>query len=354
MATKAATPAETIVRPICASRHPAPIVLPPGISPFRAQSIRTVMKKWANGTVLHYHFLADAGWQWPEVQKEAVRSAFQTWKDLTLGLEFAETADPSEAEVRIGFDQGDGSWSFVGTDILHNSDRNRTMNLGWDLTDDWGRATALHEIGHTLGLEHEQQNYKAGIQWNEDLVYSTFGGPPNNWDRDTIYSNILAKLNPRETEATAWDPVSIMQYPFPAELIAAPPPFNRDGIGENTELSEQDIASVRRFYPPLAPAAPIGVMDLHPLAAEAAGQRDFVFAPSATRSYTIRTIGEADTKLVLFTERDGEPRYVAANDDSGTPDNAQITAKLVKGERYIIRARTHFIEDGKDHGLVIV
>jgi hypothetical protein len=145
-----------------------------------------------------------------------------------------------------------------------------------------------------------------------------------------------------------------MQYPFPPALIAAPPPYNQTGIPDNTELSAQDIAWIRRFYPPLSPAAPIGVMDLHPLAAETGAQRDFVFEPTATRDYTIRTIGEADTKLVLFTERGGEPRYIAARDDSGTPDNAQITVKLVKGHRYIVRARTHFAEEGKDHGLVIV
>jgi hypothetical protein len=354
MAQKASTSPAATVRPICATRHADPIVLPPSISPYRASAIRIVGKKWANGTVLHYHFLAGAGWQWPEVQKEVVRAAFQTWKGLGIGLEFVETGDPSEAEVRIGFDMTDGSWSFVGIDVLHNSDRNRTMNLGWDLTDEWGRATALHEIGHTIGLEHEQQNYNAGIQWNEDLVYSTFEGPPNNWDRQTIYSNILAKLDRQGTEASAWDPASIMQYPFPPALIAAPPPYNQTGIPDNTKLSAQDIAWIRRFYPPLGPAAPIGVMDLHPLAAETGAQRDFVFEPTATRDYTIRTIGEADTKLVLFTERDGEPRYVAAKDDSGTPDNAQITAKLVKGHRYIVRARTHFAEEGKDRGLVIV
>ena len=35
-----------------------------------------------------------------------------------IGLSFVEVKNPAEAEVRIGFLDGDGSWSFVGTDVL--------------------------------------------------------------------------------------------------------------------------------------------------------------------------------------------------------------------------------------------
>lgn len=343
----------TAVRPICASRHPMPIVLPPGLAPMHARAVRTMSKKWVNGTVLRYHFLADAGWNWPAPQQAAVRTAFGVWKALGIGLDFVEAADANEAEIRIGFDQADGSWSYVGTDSLHNSDRGRTMNFGWDLTDAWGKATALHEIGHAIGMEHEAQNPKAGIQWNEPLVYRTYAGPPNNWDHDTIYFNILMKLDPLTVEGSPWDPLSIMEYPFPATLILAPPPYNQRGVPENTVLSAQDKAWIRRFYPPLAPATPIAALDLKPLGSATGAQSDFVFQPDATRDYTIRTIGDADSKVVLFGERGGHQRFIAGQDDSGSPDNVAITAHLVKGESYTIRARTHFSQ-GAGHGLVIV
>jgi hypothetical protein len=80
-------------------------------------------------------------WDWPEAQKAVVRWAFGEWLGLGIGLRFEEVGDPAEAEIKIGRLDGDGSWSFVGTDILKNADRGRTMNFGWDLTTLWGHAT---------------------------------------------------------------------------------------------------------------------------------------------------------------------------------------------------------------------
>jgi hypothetical protein len=203
-------------------------------------------------------------------------------------------------------------------------------------------------------MEHEAQNPKAGIQWDEPLVYQTYAAAPNNWDHDTIYFNILMKLDPLTVEGSAWDPLSIMEYPFPAALIKAPAPYNQTGVPDNTVLSAQDKTWVRRFYPPLAPAAPIKLLDLKPLGNATGAQSDFVFQPDATRDYVIRTVGDADGKVVLFGDRGGEARFIAGQDDSGSPDNIAITARLVKGERYTIRARTHFAKGAAGHGLVVV
>ena len=50
------------------------------------------------------------------------------------------------------------------------------MNFGWDLTPLGRSTTALHEIGHTLGMPHEHQNPFAGIAWDEETVYATSAG----------------------------------------------------------------------------------------------------------------------------------------------------------------------------------
>ena len=155
--------------------------LDPNLDPFRLGAIRVIDKKWVNGTVLHYYFFdqqSDGDWVGAPNQLDAVRAAFQTWKEIGIGLEFEEVDVREEAEVRIGFRLGGGSWSYVGRDVvdLVPDQNKRTMNLGWNVTTPFGRDTALHEIGHTLGLKHEHQNPNSGIVWNEQAVYDYFNG----------------------------------------------------------------------------------------------------------------------------------------------------------------------------------
>ena len=104
-------------------------------------------------------------WVGPKRQRDVVRKAFKAWKNLGIGLEFKEVANREDAEIRIGFDQRDGSWSYVGRDVIDvaGDPDEPTMNFGWDLATPYGWDTALHEIGHTLGFPHEHQNPNAGI-----------------------------------------------------------------------------------------------------------------------------------------------------------------------------------------------
>jgi hypothetical protein len=329
------------------------VPLPAGLAPARASAIEILADKWVNGTVLHFHFLENApDWNWPDDQKAIVRAAFDIWKNLGIGLSFIEVDDPGEAEICIGRDQNDGSWSYVGTDILRYKDRGRTMNFGWDLRTEWGRATALHEIGHTLGLAHEHQNPKAGIVWNEAAVYDHFSRPPNNWDHVTIYENILKKIPAAEIAGSSWSPDSIMEYPFDPGLIVAPKPFD-EGVPANIKLAQSDVEWVRYFYPEELPMAEIAPLQIHKLTDKSAGQCNFIFKPMATREYKIQTVGESDSRVVVFEQRDGEPRYLTAGDDSGVDSNLAIAVRMVKGRLYVIRVRVHYIA-GDGAALVLV
>jgi hypothetical protein len=226
----------------CALPPVAPRDLPAGMDPARVEAIVVNESKWVNHTVLHYYFfdretdgehvfLADGTRQWrpwttDKAHQDVVRSAFDHWKAQGIGLEFVEVTSRNEAEIRVGFMEGDGSWSYLGRQILDRGTNERTMNFGWDLLRAPREAdTARHEIGHTLGLPHEHQNPNAGIVWDEEKVYASLGGPPNNWPREKTQWNILRKIEPDTVQGSNWDPDSIMHYPFPAGLILQPEQF---------------------------------------------------------------------------------------------------------------------------------
>ncbi|MCU1519556.1 MAG: hypothetical protein JWQ75_4277 [Pseudarthrobacter sp.] len=309
----------------------------PDLSPARERLIRLLRPKWVNGTVLHYWFFDG-----PAPQKEAVRKAFKEWKDLGIGLVFTEVADRSEAEVRVAFDQGDGSWSYVGRDVLGIGATDPTMNFGWDLTDDYGRTTALHEIGHTLGLPHEHQNPFAGIVWDEPKVYAYFTGAPNHWTPEQTLHNVLRKIEVAEVEGSSWDPDSVMEYWFPAGLIKEPARF-KVGLNPPGGLSTTDKEWVRRFFPPLEVIVPVlQPFQSVPLSLAPAGQADFKIQPPGSREYEISTFGTADTVLVLFEEVAGELRFVAGDDDSGENRNSRVSAKLFQGRSYVVRVRLYW------------
>ena len=344
--TKTAT-LDQAVKPLCRNLpRPVPQLPPPvAANPLRAKAILSTRLKWVNGTVLHYTFF-DGGSRFavPKVQADAVRDAFAKWKAAGVGLEFQEVNQLSEAEVRIGYSTADGqSASAVGREILNVPLNEPTTVYGWDLTTHYGRGTALHELGHVLGMEHEHQNPFAGITWHEQAVYDALAQPPNSWDHDTTYHNILEKLSAQQVQGSSWDPDSIMEYEFEPGLIDEPQEYDVSGLTPPATLSSADKEWAVTWYPPLTAAAPT----LQPFQAAtvelAAGQQvDFAITPTESRRYQIETKGAEDTLLVLFENIDGEPRFVAGDDDSGEDRNARIVHKLFKGRSYIARLRLYY------------
>lgn len=342
----------------CSMPMMPPRPLDPTILRGRARLIRVMDRKWVNNTVLNYHFLdSPAVWRGSDDDKDAVRAAFQTWKDLPIGLSFREVHDPRQAEIRIGFDSGDGSWSYIGRDAIdHAPDpAERTMNFGWSLTTAYGRDTALHEIGHALGFPHEHQNPNAGIVWDEDAVYAYFGGPPNNWDRETTFWNVLRKLSPTEVEGTDWDRNSIMHYQFDAGLILEPTEFRTAPLLPAPGLSTPDIEAAKQFYPaPETPQLPeLRPYEAHRIRIEPGQQLDFEIKPGFSRNYTIQTFGAMDTVMVLFEEIDGEPAYLDGDDDSGWDTNARIVQRLFQGRRYFLRLRLYYAQASGEGALMM-
>ena len=179
--------------------------------------------------------------------KDRVRAVAERWTGpdmANLAFQFVEQGD---AEIRVAFQEGDGSWSYLGTQCRDIPTDESTMNYGWltpDSTDDEVQNVVLHEFGHALGLIHEHQNPQGGIDWNEPAVIADLGGPPNNWDEQTVRHNVLDHYRLEDVTATEVDPESIMMYPIPAS-------WTNDGFSAdiNSDLSEKDKQLIREVYP---------------------------------------------------------------------------------------------------------
>jgi len=333
-------------RRVCTVTYPKGYMQAAPAGDERARLLRETKYKWLNGSQLRFWFYdKPKKWAGTEGDRQVVRQAFKMWKALGIGLEFAEVANAKDADIRIAFLDGDGSWSYIGTDVLTKREDPRTMNFGWSLTEDpaEGLDTALHEIGHTLGFPHEHQNPFAGIVWNEAAVYKSLAAPPNNWSKATTRHNIIDKLQADKVQGSSWDPNSVMHYPFDPGLIVQPKKYAK-GLFPKGGLSARDRKWAKTFYPELKPAA---VKALQPFKANSlylgSGQQaDFTFKPIETRDYEFRTFGDADALMALFRQAQPRGKPLALEDDGGTDDNAHLKVHLDAGKEYLLRLRLRY------------
>jgi serralysin len=203
------------------------VIIPKGAGEMAAET----RELWNPGGTLRVKFLDGAA----NVQNAVMRTIAE-WSQYA-NIKFRRvTYGP--AEIRVTLRPGP-SWSMVGTDCLQVPAGQATMQLGWQDTGTW-----LHEFGHSLGLIHEHQSPAEGIPWNREAVYAFYAAPPNRWSRATVDSQVFAKYAEGITN-TAWDRLSIMEYPIPAALITDP----RYAVGWNHDLSETDKSFIALLYP---------------------------------------------------------------------------------------------------------
>jgi serralysin len=218
------------------------LLLMPGEAEGKSRAALLNAFKWQAGTQVKVRFLeGDPGLQ------ERVQAVAREWTGPSMANLTLQFIDEGDADVRIAFEQGDGSWSYLGTVCQQIPAQEPTMNYGWltpNSPDDELRRVVLHEFGHALGLIHEHQNPNSPIAWNRAAVIADLSGPPNNWDEETIENNMFKKYEPGEISGTPVDAQSIMMYPIPASWTT-----DRFSADLNEELSEDDKTFIRDAYP---------------------------------------------------------------------------------------------------------
>jgi hypothetical protein len=180
--------------------------------------------------------------------QQRVLDAVAHWESRThIRLPRRTAANAAQFPNYVRFFKGDGCWSHVG------------MQGGrQDISIDDGCSTGstIHEIGHALGLWHEQsredRNTFVRINWA-----NIEAGREHNFNQHVVDGD----------DTGGYDFGSIMHYPRTAFSRNGQPtiePLGGQTVGQRTGLSPGDIAAINAIYPRLvsprlAPRTPISV-----------------------------------------------------------------------------------------------
>ena len=190
------------------------------------------------------------------------------WVDsqaMSLKLDFGKPGKPRrceanaqrESQIRISYDKP-GYWSVVGqVSVVYLTQQEASLNLegfgdadlaAFDIPDI--RGIVLHEFGHALGLLHEHQSPSSACaqEFNWNHIVSYLSGPPNNWDEDTIRTNMAPEVA-EDLMVTDFDPRSVMLYSFPAEFYLKGTSSSCFISQANDDISPLDRATVAYMYP---------------------------------------------------------------------------------------------------------
>jgi hypothetical protein len=265
------------------------------------RSVADNYKTWENGAVLLVKFMNNAGS--PSMRARVMRYAKEWEQYANITLKFVPDNTPTtNIRIRLGSKLDSlGHNSAVGLDCNNTPQYMQTMNLDTSDFLDYGfyendlktggafykflvskgedmnnytykkfyrdilfypdpsirfiekylKGTTMHEMGHALGLLHEQ-SFPGAIKWNRDTIYKYY--ERFNWNKAKTDFNVLEVSEQFFTNGTAYDPKSIMHYAvYPWQTL------DGSSVEESYELSAGDKNIIAALYPKGKPVSALAV-----------------------------------------------------------------------------------------------
>ena len=210
------------------------------LTPERIAVVTT--KYWGvKGVRLTVSFMDNA----PSDLRKRILKHMSAWSK-TANVTFVETK--GSAQVRIAREGGEngGYWSYIGTDILHISKQQQTMNLEaftMNMPESEFHRVVRHVTGHTLGFPHEHMRKalvdKLDVQKTLEYFERTQG-----WSEEEVRAQVLTPIEESSLLGTTPDPRSIMCYQIPGEITIDGKPI----IG-GTDIDASDYKFAASIYP---------------------------------------------------------------------------------------------------------
>jgi hypothetical protein len=218
----------------------------PGFVPTKEHIALLTTKYWgAAGVRLTVSFLDNP----PPALRSRILGHMNAWS-RDANIVFVET--DGLGEVRIARSEGDGYWSYVGTDIKSIAANEPTMNLdsfSMNTLDSEFYRVVRHETAHTLGFIHEHMRRALVDRIDVDKAIKYFR-ETQNWSEAEVRAQVLTPIEESSLRGTTPDPDSIMCYQIPGEITK-----DGESIDGGVDIDALDYTLAAKLYPKSASAS---------------------------------------------------------------------------------------------------